>query len=139
MRLLVLVALSACADGRRAMKHGDAPTCSTMPECEARDGQRVQVVGVYTVYDPMSTRTKDMPPPRQVEVRLAQDSDGPFLGAVDHDDHFRPLDEIARLAGKRVRVTGTFHLMAPPEPDSDPKGGPFISPYIHPIERIEVE
>jgi hypothetical protein len=134
LRLLVLVAIAAC--GKRC----DAPTCSTMPACNDRDGQRVQIVGVYTIYDPMSTRTKDMPPTsRQVEVRLAQDIDGPLLGAVDHDDRFRPLDEIARLAGKRVRVTGVFRLMLPPEPDTDTRGGPFISPHIHPIERIEVE
>ena len=110
-----------------------------MAACEARDGQRVRVVGVYTVYDPMSSRTKDMPPPRQVEVRLAHDSDGPFLGELGHDDHFRPLDEIARLAGKRVRVSGTFHVMAPPEPDHNPREAAVSGPYIHPIERIEIE
>jgi hypothetical protein len=109
-----------------------------MAACKAREGQRVQLVGVYTLYDPMSSRTRDMPP-RQVTLRLLDDDIVPFLGAPGHDDQFRPLDEIARLGGKRVRVTGTFHMTTPPDPDHNPKEAVLNPPYIHPIERIEIE
>ena len=138
LRLSILAALAALAACTTRPDQDHAPTCSTMAACNEADGKRVHVVGVYTVYDSMSVRPKDMPPPRQVELRLGG-QDGPFLGETGSDDFLRPLDEIARLRGKRVRVTGTFRTTPPPDSDNDSRGGPFIYPHIHPIERIDLE
>lgn len=49
----------------------------------------------------------------------------------------RPLDEIARYDGQRVRVTGTFLREMPPHPTNPPEAAALGGPCIHPVESIE--
>jgi hypothetical protein len=115
---------------------GDAPVCTTLAECLAHDGARVTVVGVYTVWDPLPFRADNMAPAQQVILALDGDEDGPYLGAWGRPEHLRELAEIARLAGRRVRVTGTFHATMPPHPTDPPQAASLAGPCVDPVESV---
>ena len=114
------------------------PVCTTMAECTAHDGERVQVVGTYTVWDPMPDRPENLPQPQQVMIKFASE-DGPFLGAWGYADHFRSLAEIERFRGTPVRVTGTFLRSMPPHPTDPPEAASMAGPCLHPVESITAE
>ncbi len=118
------------------MKSEALPTCATLAECSAHDGERVHVVGVYAVWDPLPNRARDHPPSRQVMLRFESGEDGPYLEAWGHAGHLRPLDEIARHRGRKVRVTGTFLREMPAHPSDPPEAASLAGPCIHPIEAI---
>jgi hypothetical protein len=111
------------------------PTCSTRAECDANDGKRVQVVGVYTVFDPLPKRKRDHPPARHVKLVLGGE-DGPFLEPYWHDGAERPADEIARYEGKKVRVVGKFMRDMPPRPGDPPHAAAMGGPCLHPVESV---
>lgn len=110
------------------------PTCATLAECVARDGQRVVVVGVYTPFSPMPNRKRDDDTPIPVRIALG-DGNGPLLEPYWHKDAARSAAEVARHTGKKVRVIGTFHRQSPPPPD--PEAATMGGPCLHPVERIE--
>ena len=139
MRLSILFLAAACATPGAKKMDDNVPSCSTLAECKAHDGERVRVVGEYAVWDPLPSRARTDPPAQQVILKLADGKDGPFLGAWGHDDHTRPLDEIAQLRGKRVQVTGTFRSKMPPHPTDPPYATSLTGPCIHPIERVSLE
>ena len=52
----------------------------------------------------------------------------------------RPLAEIAKLNGKRVRVVGTFRSAMPKNPEaSSPHEATLDGPCIHPLETVTLE
>jgi len=112
------------------------PTCTTLAECNAHHGERVHVVGVYTVWDPLPERARNHPPAQQVMLMFGSRDEGPYLEAWGHEGHLRPLDEIARYSGKKVRVTGRFLREMPPHPTDPPEATSLGGPCIHPIETI---
>lgn len=129
-----LLAVASCASGVNKMKD-KPPTCSTRAECDANDGKRVEVIGVYTVWDPLPSRKIDHPPARQVLLMLGEE-EGPYLEPYWHDRHERPLDEIARLKGKKVRVTGKYHRTMPPHPTDPPEAAALGGACLHPVEAV---
>ncbi len=131
---LVLAVAAGCANGAKTKMSDDLTTCASLDECAARDGKRVAVVGVYTPFSPMPNRKRDDDSPLPVRIVLG-DGGGPLLAPYWHGDAVRPADEVARHAGKKVRVVGTFHRQSPPPPDPD--AATLGGPCIHPIEKIE--
>jgi hypothetical protein len=136
--LLIMIFATACATNGAKKMTDNLPTCATLAECKQHEGQRVQIAGAYTVWDPLPVRAKDQAPARQVLLKLADGTDGPYLGAWGTDDHMRPLDEIAKLNGKRVRVVGTFRSAMPKHPGPE-HAASFDGPCVHPIESITIE
>ena len=133
--LAVLALLvTGCSSGITPMKPTPA-VCTTHEECHAHDGERVEIVGIYTVWEPRA----DIPPERSksrlVKVRFDGASSGPFLAAENAQVYKRSLDEIAQFRGKRVRVIGTFLREIPQRNDDSAQlGGACISA----IESITV-
>jgi hypothetical protein len=126
---------TACALGVTQMTER-LSTCSTRAECAAHDGQRVAVVGVYTVWDPLPSRKLDQAPARQVQLMLGAE-EGPFLEPWGSEQHLRPLDEISRFEGKKVRVVGTFRREMPRHPSDPPQATSLGGSCIQSIERLE--
>lgn len=126
----------ACTNGINKTMNEKLPTCTTLAECASHDGERVTVVGVYTVWDPLPDRAANHPPAQQVVLTFPPDTEGPFLEAWGHKGHMRALDEIARYKGKKVRVTGTFARKMPPHPTDPPEAASVDGPCIRPVESI---
>lgn len=113
------------------------PVCTTLAECERHDGERVEVVGTYTVWDPLPYRSRRHRPPQQVMLVFESGEDnGVYLEAWGHAGHMRDLEEIARFRGQRVRVTGTFRRKMPPHPTDPPHATSLAGPCLHPVETI---
>jgi hypothetical protein len=110
------------------------PTCTTTAECDARDGERIAVVGRYCFYP-------DLPgfdysdTPRAVRIELA-DGLGPFLDPYWSQRAIRPQAEIDRHLGRRVRVVGLYHRDMPRNPDDPPQASAMGGPCIE-VESIE--
>jgi len=135
--IALTLSLAACSPGVKTMKD-NYPVCTTLAECESHDGERVVVVGVYSMYQYMApTQLPDDDVP--VRIVLAGEPGpvtGPILGVFWMASTKRPSQEIVRFKGKKVRVTGTFRRDQPKNldtPDMSTLGGPCI----HPIESIE--
>lgn len=124
---MLFMLVSACASGAKPMP------CASLSDCKRYEGKQIQLTGAYTVFATPDHET------RQVYVRFADGSDGPFLGAWGHGDHLRPVDEIAKLAGKRVRVVGTFRARMPAAPNAHPDAASFDGPCLHPLALVELE
>lgn len=90
------------------MKPTTPPICTTYEQCHAHDGQRVEVVGVYTVWEPRPDIPPERSKSRHVKVRLDGSPGGPFLEPASAKGHKRSPEEIAQFHGKRVRVIGTY-------------------------------
>lgn len=75
-----LAACTACANGADKMSES-LPTCTTLAECDAHDGERVHVVARYAVWDPLPQRARNHPPARQVMLMFGPGDEGPFLEA----------------------------------------------------------
>ena len=104
------------------------PVCTTLAECNARDGTRIAVVGVYRHY-PDVPGVDYSEAPRAVRIDL-EDGFGPFLDPFWSPRAIRPRSEIEQHLGQRVRVTGVYHKDMPRNPDDPPQasamGGPCI-------------
>lgn len=99
---------------------------------EGQDGKRVTVVGVYRQHD---VRMRQRPPARFVGHALVELGDGVtvLLEPIWSPAAKRGGDEIAAHEGKKVQVTGTFHVhgVDPPEPMATMTG-----PCISPVESV---
>jgi hypothetical protein len=131
---IILAGCAACADGANTMT-GQLPTCATMDECIAHDGERVEVVATYTVWDPLPVRARNHPPAQQVMLKFGTE-DGPFLEPWGHEGHMRPLDEISRFQGKKVRIVGTFRREMPPHPTDPPEAASLGGACVQDIESV---
>jgi len=111
------------------------PICTTLADCNARDGVRIAVVGVYRHYP-------DLPgfdyseAPRAVRIEL-DDGLGPFLDPFWSKRALRPQSEIDQHLGRRVRVTGLYHKNMPRNPDDPPYASAMGGPCIE-VETIEL-
>jgi hypothetical protein len=113
---------------------GESNTCTTLAECRAHEGERVEVVGVYTVIDVSPGRKRNSDPRA---VRLMLDTEpGPFLEPYWSPGAARSPQEIARYQGKVVRVLGTFLGEQPPNPD--PRAASLGGPCLEEIEEIRL-
>lgn len=134
--LTVVLAVTACTNGVKTTMNDNLPNCMTLTDCLSHDGERVNVVAIYTVWDPLPDRAANHPPAQQVMLMFGPDKEGPFLEAWGNKGHLRPLDEIARYNGKKVRVTGRFSRLMPPHPTDPPEAASLSGPCIHPVESI---
>lgn len=116
---------------------GAAPVCATLAGCRRHEGRRVAAVGIYTAVDPYPRRKADAELPRLARLAMDDTPDGPFLEPFWDAAAARSEAEIARLAGRRVRVTGRFHAAQPPRPGAHPAEPAFGGPCIHPVESVE--
>lgn len=114
----------------------EPPTCATLADCRRHDGERIAAVGVYTVHDPFPTRKRDASLPLLARLAMEDDAEGPFLEPFWHPSAARPADERDRLAGRRVRVVGTFHAEQPGRPGAAEAEASFGGPCIHPVESV---
>ena len=117
MILMLGLGLAAWAP-RRLLMPDAPPICTTLADCNARDGARIAVIGVYRHYP-------DLPgfdysaAPRAVRIDF-DDGFGPFLDPFWSPRAIRPRSEIAQHLGQRVRVTGLYHKDMPRNPDDPP-------------------
>jgi len=112
--------------------------CDSFEQIKQLDGTRVILEGVYKpvilskrpARDPMPEPPPGKPalvsidPPSQYQV---------MLGVYHSASGPRPAEEVDRLRGKKVRVTGTLHAFTPSQ--TDPSGAvmqTMIGPYIEP-------
>lgn len=135
LSLMVACTAASCVNGAKQKMSESLPTCTTLVQCVAHNGQRVHVVGIYTIYNVMPKRKLDDDEISPVRIAL-DDEMGPFLAAYWHADAARSAEEKARYKGRRVRVTGTFNEAMPPYPDS--RMAQLAGPCIHPVEKIEL-
>lgn len=112
------------------------PICTTLAECMAHNGERVQIIAIYTVWDPLPERAWNHPPAQQVLLMFGREEEGVYIEAWGHKGHMRPLDEIVRYSGKKVRVTGKFLRDMPPHPVDPPDATSLSGACIHPVETI---
>lgn len=110
------------------------PICTTLADCDARDGDRIAVIGVYR-HDPDLPGFDYSAAPRAVRIEL-DDGLGPFLEPFWSQRAIRPRAEIAQHLGKRVRVTGLYHKDMPRNPDDPPYASAMGGPCIE-VEAIE--
>jgi hypothetical protein len=102
-------------------------------DCNARDGARVTVIGVYR-YEAMGPRFEpDVPHAVRVEL---DDGVGPFLDPYWSKRAVRAPAEIERYLGKRVAVTGRYHKDMPRNPDDPPYASAMGGPCVE-VESIE--
>ena len=90
------------------MKPTTLPVCTTHEQCRAHDGERVEVVGVYSVWEPRADIPPERSKSRHVQIRFDGAKSGPYLEPAGAKGHKRSLEEIAQYRGKRVRVIGTY-------------------------------
>jgi hypothetical protein len=110
------------------------PICRTTAECDARDGQRIAVVGTYRHFpDQPGIDYTDVP--RAVRIELA-DGRGPVLEPYWSPGAGRPEAEIRQHLGRRVRVVGRYHRLMPRNPVDPPYASAVGGPCIE-VESIE--
>jgi hypothetical protein len=112
---LGLIALLVTGCSGATMKPTTLPSCTTHEECHAHDGQRVEVVGIYTVWEPRADISPEQSKSRVVKLRFDGAKSGPFLAKA----HKRSPEEIAQFRGKRVRVIGTYVRQMPQRPQTE--------------------
>ena len=131
---VVTVIAAGCARGVSQMKD-NLPTCITVAACDAHDGNRVVVVGIYRQF-PDHPGVDYTGVPRAVRLEL-EDGNGPILEPYWHKEAVRSDAEVKRYLGKKVRVTGKYHREQPRNPDDPPYASAMGGSCIHPVEVIE--
>jgi hypothetical protein len=107
--------------------------CRTIAECLRHDGERIDVVGVYTVVDVSPVRKQDL---EARVVRLTLEGEpGPFLEPYWSARAARSPEEISRFQGRSVRVRGTFHGVQPAPPDA--RASTFGGSCLENVESLE--
>lgn len=108
--------------------------CQTREELRASDGKRVSVVGVYRA---TRIEMKKQPDKPKVHAQLETPGGWLVLGVYYQAEGRRPPDELARLDGKKVKVTGTIRIRPPVQ--TSPEGIPMatmLEPCISPVESV---
>jgi hypothetical protein len=108
----------------------------------ALDGQRVVVEATYektiVTKRPGGAGEVDLTRPGTVKLRLA-DGYALMLEIYYEAEGTRPLDEIQRCHGKRVRVVGTFHAFTPTAYSEDGHElQTMINAYVGWVESIDL-
>jgi hypothetical protein len=132
--LVAAAAAAGCARGVSQMKD-NLPTCITVAACDAHDGKRVIVVGIYQHF-PDQPGVEDTGVPRAVRIVLG-DGAGPLLEPYWHKEAVRPEAEVKQYLGRKVRVTGVYHREQPRNPDDPPYASAVGGSCLHPVEAIE--
>jgi hypothetical protein len=125
--------LAACA-------RAPAPStcCSTYDDVKAFDGRRVSLLGVYTpiaVRKGLKNKAED-DRARTVAI-VASEALSVMLEVYYAPLGTRSEDEIARFAGKRVRVVGTLHARTPEQSLPEGVAQTMIGPCLTEIESIQ--
>lgn len=114
----------------------DAIECTRWSACVKHDGQRVAIVGRYTVERPLAGR-KGGGDVTRVRIIPEGGRRGAYLAPLWHADSTRPDDERTRLDGKLVRAVGRLHLEAPEAPDQPPHAARMGGACLHPVESVD--
>lgn len=112
---------------------------TTIKELEQKDGQKVEIMGKYQLYNPYPNKKAAG---GNVLVRIVmegEEKDGPFLGAFWHEQSKRSAEEMKKYEGKQVRVRGIYHQKQPPQPDAPDFAATFGGACIHPVDTVFVE
>jgi hypothetical protein len=112
-------------------------TCSTLAECDAHDGERVEVIGVYQRYEMGFGKGRSFA--GHVVIALGADGRGPLLERYWHAAAVRDPAELARYEGQRVVVVGRFLHDTPPNPDDPPHAARLSVPAIVDIDSIALD
>jgi hypothetical protein len=129
--LIAVVSVAACTRPPPGL-------CRTPTECAAFDGKRVTVVGVYRAlpHPKGAVRGETQPVLARVEI---DGGDGPYLEPFYRAAAQRDDAELARLNGRRVRVTGVYYRVQPRNPDDPPHAAAMGGSCIADIEQITPE
>lgn len=130
---IAALALAACAPGMNEMST-TLPICTTVAACDSHDGERVVLVGVYRFF-PDKPGFDYTGVPRAVQITL-DDDNGPWLEPYWSKQALRPEAEVNAYLGKRVRVTGRYRRIQPPNPKNPPEASAMGGPCIE-VEKIE--
>lgn len=132
----VVLAFVACGPKPTSPVDDQPVVCASVADCDAKDGARVAVVGVYRFY-PDAPGIKSSDAPRAVRLELA-DGIGPFLDPFWSSRAIRPAAEVEQFLGKRVRVIGVYHKTMPRNPDDPPQASMMGGPCLE-VERVEAD
>lgn len=116
--------------------------CESFEQIKQLDGTRVLLEGVYkpVILSKRPGRDRMPEPPPGMPAIVSIDPPSQFsvmLGIYYSPSGPRPAEEVDRLRGAKVRVTGTLHAFTPSQ--TDPSGAvmqTMIGPYIE-AESIE--
>jgi hypothetical protein len=137
LALRAMVLLAGCsAGGPPPPTSGDVPRCRTVVECDAHDGDEIEVVGTYRFF-PDQPGVDYTGVPRAVRVELDGGA-GPLLEPYWHPDAVRSASETERFLGREVRVRGRYLTQQPRNPDDPPQASALGGSCIHPVETIEL-
>lgn len=117
------------------------PCCSDFQAVHQADGQRVLVVGRYTpvllTKRPGQPNPADVVPGKPTTVTIDLENGVSLMLEVYHrPSGLRPVEEIARLAGKRVEIIGVLHERTPSRHTDDGEAQTMIGPYVGSIESL---
>ena len=115
----------------------ELPICTTLAECLEHDGERVQALGVYTLYDPFPGRKQGPERTLLVYLQTGEAEHGPFLEPFWHPDAIRTAEERQQYADEQVKVVGVFYAQQPRQPGEPAEAVSFGGPCIHPVESID--
>lgn len=144
---IVLVTGTGCrSDVVRKAPEGSAPgadrseamvetleTCKSREDVQALDGRRAIVIGTYVQVD---VRQRPKPPPVRRGHAAIQLSDSTLvlLEPVWKKEAVRPAEEISQWEGRKVRVRGFLHRVAPEAPDPVAN---LLWPCVSPVESVQ--
>jgi hypothetical protein len=141
---IVIAFTAACASAATSSPPGMAPPaslpscCTTAADVKALDGQRVELVGVYTTTAVRKGKQSAEDDARARTVAIhASDDVSVMVGVYYAAEGERPLGEITRFNGKRVRVIGILHARTPDAMEGTTPIQTMIGPCITEIEGVE--
>jgi hypothetical protein len=108
--------------------------CSTLVECAAHDGDKVEVIGRYRKF----AWPKGGVEYGQVQLVLTDDGWSPLLERYWSEESKRDPDEVSRFEGRRVAVIGRYLSETPPKPGEPEHAARLSIPAIVDIESIEL-
>jgi hypothetical protein len=124
----------ALLGGDPTVKPAPPTCCETRDELRANDGKRVAVTGIYRA---TRVEMKKQPDKPKVHAQLETGAGPLMLGVYYNAEGRRPADELAKLDGKKVRVTGTLNLKTPTQTSAG--GVPMATmtePCLSPVESV---
>jgi hypothetical protein len=123
-----LVALASCGS---ASPRASLPSCcATYDDVRALDGRKVDLVGTYKPIAVRKGPRDEVADAAAKTVAIVASGTAVMLEIYYKPAGRRDDTEIARFAGRRVRVIGTLHVHTPSQLQT------MIGPYISEIENI---